>query len=234
MENRNFQAIWISRRTKRAFVRPAARGGTIKTASTANFPGNGVSANHSPIGRMDKELMTDLDLDRWHNYPPPTEFTQGIIRELIDALRATRQALALMTKGRDAYYDRCNAANKRIAELEQQLALANTEARNWKTAAEANRDAAMGYQDRALGAEQQSQRDRDTLDAIAKAFLEKYYDGFTYVPGTLADEITARLKRDRERIAELTGVLEWLDRLGGLGLDKHERIRAALAKEPMK
>ena len=25
--------------------------------------------------------------------------------------------------------------------------------------------------------------------------------------------------------------LEWLDRLGGLGLDKHARVRAALAKE---
>lgn len=38
------------------------------------------------------------------------------------------------------------------------------------------------------------------------------------------------LEAENER---LRAVLQWLDRLGGLGLDKHERIQAALAeKEP--
>jgi len=44
------------------------------------------------------------------------------------------------------------------------------------------------------------------------------------------DEL-ARLRAENER---LRAVLEWLDRLGGLGLDKHERIRAALAGEEIK
>lgn len=40
-----------------------------------------------------------------------------------------------------------------IADLRRQLADANTQARNWETASTANRDAAMGFQDRALLAE---------------------------------------------------------------------------------
>ena len=39
----------------------------------------------------------------------------------------------------------------------------------------------------------------------------------------------AELATLRAENARLRAVLEWLDRLGGLGLDKHERIQAALA-----
>lgn len=40
------------------------------------------------------------------------------------------------------------------------------------------------------------------------------------------------LKRLREQRDELADVLRWLDRLGGLGLDVHERIRKALEGVP--
>lgn len=38
------------------------------------------------------------------------------------------------------------------------------------------------------------------------------------------------LKAKDAKIARLTEVLEWLDRLGGLGFDAHERIRRALSQ----
>ena len=34
---------------------------------------------------------------------------------------------------------------------------------------------------------------------------------------------------ENENVKVLVGLLQWLDRAGGLGLDRHERIRTALA-----
>ena len=61
-------------------------------------------------------------------------------------------------------------------------------------------------------------------------------DGMTYIHETevadpradLSDTKDKRIEELEANKLELTDVMKWLDRGGGLGWDKHERIRAAL------
>lgn len=56
----------------------------------------------------------------------------------------------------------------------------------------------------------------DAKEVAAKAYYQNYRDE------------EARANVAEARLAEAVEVLQWLDRLGGLGYEKHDRIRAVL------
>lgn len=67
------------------------------------------------------------------------------------------------------------ALRKRAEKAEADLAEADTRARNWETAATANRDAAMGYQDRALKAERELAEERALVDKLRPYACHRNY-----------------------------------------------------------
>ncbi len=87
--------------------------------------GDGRKVESAP--EPDKPELDEKTLECWYRYMPDSYASQGVIRQLIDALRATRQEKEAYRIGYRVEQAAVAALRERIAELEQQLAAANRE-----------------------------------------------------------------------------------------------------------
>jgi hypothetical protein len=70
-------------------------------------------------------------------------------------------------------------------------------------------------------------------EAMDKLPVEaKYLHDPAAQPADMMARMVARAEAAERKCAELSEALRWMDRKGGLGLDVHERITAALASQP--
>jgi hypothetical protein len=180
------------------------------------------------------ELVTDETLDQWYEEASTWPFRGTVhdkLLELIDALRAVRQESDKYKAAGEELIDNLFNANKRIAELEQKLAILRNFEMNDGTKidlTDINRMISIiAYRGKCWGMEQQAQRDRERIseleDSLKASRVVSRLHGI--------EEGCALYEETLRKIGQLsTG---WKHGQEGIHLLRiNEEASAALAKEP--
>lgn len=181
----------------------------------------------------DKQELSEETLKQWYSEDNVFWAHNTRLQPVINALRAARQELANVS----VEWVRCRG---RIAELEQEL----VKAEQFKIEILASKNQCISkWMTKAAELEQQLAAFKPTLKQAndnnltlldnVSSLEQKLASASRTVEQEQAIAVQAQQQsqRDQERIGELEKVLKLLDSVGGLGLDKHEWIRTALAKK---
>ena len=158
--------------------------------------------------------------ERLHKIEERHSHFEDLAAERTRLLDQVEQRLHEAERARDAQHTRATLHSAGFKETARQLEQAR------KTLREIGERAIVDWQDELVGLVSVG---LGTADWDSVVTMEKHV---VRDEQALRYAVQDKLAQAEQRVATLEDVLEWLDRRGGLGLDVHERIRAALMPAP--